>query len=483
MSTLKNKILDRLSFDELPTEDELKTKIKSLIPTYLPELTDLNSSSNLIRLTDLLCVFMGRFILDLSIDVANESMLSVASQYEWAARRAMDLGYTPSPGSGSTVILKLTRTSGSATPTIVTRDNFVYYTRSALNSPRIRFEMLDTEAVIPAGDVGTSVTFTAVMGTRYTGDILGTADGSSLQRYTSSRYRSSPGYELLFIDGIEWIRATDNNLMRHSGTDCVYELSYTEDGNAIFQFGDGNYGAKPMGIMSLEQRILPDGVDGNVAAGTIIDMSPASAKISVTNELPASGWAAPESIDSIKFLGSRAIRINSDCCSPENIEANVENHFLHVGRCYVVPGDRGENTIGVYVCGNGGEDLTNDQLLEIKEYVDLRNTGTEFVFVSNIEYINITVAGTVYVNQTYSITDVQADVEAEMTEYFSPVNIDSYGNRTVDPNGVLYRSFIEHKIMSIAGVSNVSLTSPPLQTGIPSNCIPRIIMSVTYTGA
>lgn len=481
MTTLKNKILDRLSIDGLPTETTLKAAMKSLIPTYLPELTDLNASSNIVRLTDLVAVFMARFMLDLTIDIANESMLATASQYEWVAQRARDLGYTPSPGSGSTVTLTLTRLTASAVPTTVLREDFVFYTRKGLNSPRVRFEMPAASVTVPAGGVGTSVTFSAAQGERITGEVLGTCDGTSFQRLQSTRYRSFPGYEVLVIDGDTWSKATNNNLLEHTALEQVYELYYSEEGNAIFQFGDGTYGAKPSGSAILEQRIIPDDIDGNVAASTIIDTSPSSSILRVSNVSAATGWEAPESVDSIRFQGSRAIRVNTDCCSPENIEANVEANFTYVGRCYTIPGDRGENTIGVYVCGTDGSDLTTVQLTAIKNWIDDRNPGTEFVFVSNIETTNVNVYGTLYVQSGYSTTEVQAAVEAAVAEYFSPTGVDSAGNRTLDPGGILYRALIEHVIMGVAGVHHVTFIAPGTESTITDNALPELDLDLTYS--
>lgn len=475
MSTgISNRALARLTL-ALPTEAQLRDRFKALAQIYLPELTDLNDISDLMRMGDLLAAFFNRYAMELLTDIANEAFVATASDYDFLATRALEVGYTPSPGNGSTVSLTLSNRSTLAIA--VNRTSYVYRTKRMGETAPVEFEMVPGSVTVPAGG---SVTFEAVQGMTVWNESLGSGDGTGLQQFYAAQARAVPDSERVYVAGIRWTLAPRNNLLIADATDTVYERWFDEDGKIHILFGDGEHGKKPADgeAILISYRIIPDGQDGNVPAASVIEMTPSNSALSVTNAIAASGWVAPDLTEDMRFQAARSARVPWDVCvAEEDTEVNVEREFDEVGRCYVAPGERGENTIGVHILDTEGDNPPLALKNEVLTFVERHNPATELSLVLGPSWTDIVVSAIVIYDTSY----VAGSGAAALVAALGPLAYDSAGNRAVLPGMIFYHSIVTKMLMGVTGVVTTSIISPTVAVAVGVNCLPRFTFNITET--
>lgn len=469
---IKNRELQKLSL-ALPSESELFDRFISLLQIYTPEITDLSDVSFTSRLCSLFSAFFTRYSAELLTDIVNEAFNPTAANYEFLAARAIALGYVPKPGNGSTVELSISNRSNLAIS--ISRSSYTYATKRSGESAPVTFEMVPGSVTVPAMS---SVTFNAVQGQTVWNEALGSGDGTGLQRFVSQQARAVPGSERVYVAGERWQLAPGNNLLRAGSESKCYERWYDEDGHLKILFGDLGYGRKPSvgEAVVCSYRVIVDGQNGNVPAGSIVMLSPSNSALSVTNLSAAAGWSPPDTMDQIRFQSSRSARVPWEVCvAEEDIPANVERQFPEIGRCYAVPGERGENTIGVHITAADGSIPSQDLMNRVTAFIGLHNPATERVYTSRASYTNVYVSGRIVHDANY----VPGDAAKEIVDYYGPLAVDSAGNRAAEPGMIIHPSALIKVLMNVPGVTYVELDSPSSSVAIGASRLPLIIASFT----
>lgn len=274
---------------------------------------------------------------------ANESSLSTATKRSSVIALARDLGYDPSGYVASTATVTFANSSGSAvvvpagtTVTArVTKDDAVLY---------IPFET-DSAVTVNASSAATvTVTQgTVVSGSTGYGESVGVSDGSPNQymRLSSDRVVKS-SVKIYVYDGVNYYPWTQvSNLVDYTPYSKVFKV-YDDGYNGYYvQFGDGVSGSIPsQGHVVYAYYREVDGVDGNVAGGTITEITAVPGynaaalavlvgTLTVNNNAAATGGSDPEDLASIRTNAAQAYRSNNRAVTVED----YQNLALQVSGC------------------------------------------------------------------------------------------------------------------------------------------------------
>lgn len=469
---IRNRALQRLSLN-LPSEAKLRAKFLSLAPIYLPELTDLNESADIVRIGDLLAAFFSRYTFELLTDIVNEGFPNGAANFSSLLALSKMMGYNPSPGRASSAVITITNTSSLAIT--LTRSECTYWTRRVGETAPIKFELRDGSVTIPAGGSADAI---VDQGSTVWNESLGNGDGTGLKKFSTRHNIVVPGSERVYVGDTAASPAPRNNLLYAGPEDVMYEWFFNEDGALYIMFGDGTHGYKPsLGeTVSASYRIIDEGQNGNVPSGAINVMSPSHNSLSVTNALAADGWSAADDQDDVRFKMLRSARVLWDVCvAEEDTEVNIEREFPGVGRCYVYPGERGENTVGVHILGVSGTQPSSVLKSSVLAFINRHNPATEHPFVFGVSWCDIPVSAVAYHDDSY----VRGSAESALEESLGPLSKDSNENYSVYPGQVVTTALLISIIKGVDGVVDVTVQSPSQSVTVPLSMLPRFTFSIS----
>lgn len=475
MSLLRNKYLQRIQVDFL-TEDEMRAQLLAAWRRlFKTKLTDENPASTKMRIIDLFIVFAQKWLRDYGETILNESFLGTASLYETIYERARELGYTPRQEIAATATLTLTLSRAITQGLILPKGTYRFQTIPTGSANPVTFELVEDQVIIPAGSAaGSQHQVSIIQGTTIPRELVGTSDGESFQEFETDRgYATASGIRV-YVDDVEWTQV--DNLMVSDPDDTHYEIiRFTEDGHVVIGFGNGDGESSGHGMspevdseIRVTYRVLPGGQSGNVAAGTITRVSPATSLFTVTNIAAASGWTARETIEEIRWNAMRYGRIQEGIITEEDYTIKAEA-IDGVGRAYTVQGEFGENTTAVHVLDEDGNTPDQDFCDSVEATLDDLNPGDEFLTVLKGFFQSVNVAATVWILEGYNAATVLAAVQTALQTWFDPTNYDSAGNRTVYPGQFIHPDHIKKVIETVSGVDRSTVTIPTTETIIPSN--------------
>lgn len=477
---------------DLPTIDDLKDDLQAALDRYFGDsLSDRSESNPVVVMMDLVCAYSAKWILDKVVEIMQQGFIESASGYEFAAARAKDYGYHPSPGNASRGTVTITRAAPATYGRIVNRDETAFYTERQGETEPIRFELVEESVTVPASaGFNASVSAEVIQGTLIENELLGVADGTPLQEFETDQGIAVPNLETVTIfdptgpvSGEVWTRTT--NLLLHTGTDKIYEVTWGEDGKMRILFGTGNrgrdddHGAAPSGDVKITYRVIPEDEDGDVAEGSIIVISPSAPDLTVTNGSATSGYAPPDDVADLRFAAPRSARVNVACCAEDDTPAIVEREFSSVGRFYIVPGYRGEDTVGGFILSSSGGYVSSEIAQEVRAFIEAHNPATQWDFVRRGQFTTVTVYGTVYGKRGYTSSELMTAINTALTNEFGPLAKDTAGNYKTTPGQIVYPGQIQGVISSIAGVDYFDMTSPTAPTACSSTALPQIVPEIT----
>lgn len=242
---------------------------------------------------------------------------------------------------------------------------------------------------------------------------------------------AAPAVELT-ISGERWIRV--QHLLASRSYDLHFTAEPDEDGAVWLRFGDGVNGhevpmlspQQPVGEIELRYRI-GDPVTGNVGLGTLVEVvRPATGTdeqvtldalgtLLVRNVVPATGGAAPASLDRIRQDLTASLH-HGDLQRAVALEdyATVAMQVPGVGRATARATGGQFNTVTVLVDPAGGEELDDGLRTRISEYLDtVRMTGREHLVLA-AEYVPLEVVLDVCAQTGYVANLVRDRVLAEL---------------------------------------------------------------------
>lgn len=258
--------------------------------------------------------------------VANETLLSTATQRDSVLNIAKSYGYNPAGYRAATTTLTFsnaTLTSGLATLPVGTQ--VVGSVTDGDVVRQIRFTTTEEAVLTGSPSVPASVSVTAQHGYNVTsiypaidaldiaGEVIGTSDGTANQVFKLAENQVVDGTLKVFVQvgsmfG-EWTQTL--HLADYGPTDSVYQTSVDGLGNTYIQFGNGVSGAIPNMYATIKaQYIVGGGSLGNIGENTLKEfeyipgltsgqITSVKAAIQISNTI-ATGGVEPESLDSVR---------------------------------------------------------------------------------------------------------------------------------------------------------------------------------------
>lgn len=245
--------------------------------------------------------------------------------------------------------------------------------------------------------------------------------------YLSSEDASNevPAMLEIQVNGMAWHLV--NSLHELSNTRRVYILRHDSQQNATLIFGDGTHGAHlPSGREHLTATYrVGSGEVGNVAANSLTTLRTRPPGIqSVTNPLPASGGADPESLDLARINATRQSHTLQRIISFNDYQ-NFAAMFAGIGKAQAQTlWDGRRHLLYLTVAGNGGQTVPQDSEL-YKSLVTSISAATASpsvpVQVGSFELLYFQLAATLVIDTDYIAQqqDIIANVTSTLSSAFS----------------------------------------------------------------
>ncbi len=263
--------------------------------------------------------------------------------------------------------------------------------------------------------------------------ILGSGSGAQKnQRFTllkppltyvsSSTPSGSQSTLELRVNNILWSESP--SLYPLGGNDQQYILRRTDDGRTEVIFGDGEKGARlPTGQNNVVARYRTGlGLDGNVDAGALsmLMTRPPGVK-GVSNPLPASGGADPETLDKARTNAPLTVRTLERIVTLADYE-DFTRAFAGIGKAQAVDlwtGDR--HLIHVTAAGADGEplDKKSETYKNLKDAIRKAHDPAQSFDVDGFKRLLFNVQAKVVVNDRYVTADVFKAIESALAQAYS----------------------------------------------------------------
>lgn len=276
-------------------------------------------------------------------------------------------------------------------------------------------------------------------------EVIGQADGSSLQRYPLGSEDYAEGSLEVTVGGVLWSEV--ESLYTADPSDRSYQLVEDPDGTLVVEFGDGTNGLVPTGggdiVASYRTKVA---TNGNVGAGSVESLEVASTLKNPTNPRAATGWDQREGHDDAGLERLRRIvpgwaRVGQKIVTPEDAEYHAVRFKTDDDRTPIGRADAAEDVsdvqvITLWVLGPGGGSVTADDLEDLDEYLNGRTVGQQRIgglmlsnqrvdpYVATLRTINATV--NVNILSGYE-GDADKLIAAAVREFLGPMALDSTG--------------------------------------------------------
>mgnify|MGYP002134258693 CR=1 FL=1 len=273
---------------------------------------------------------------------------------------------------------------------------------------------------IAAGD--TTGTVDWIEGTTV-GEDLGESSGAVDQSFQLGQSPFLWDSESVVVDGIVWSRVDD--FLSSGGADQHYVVEVDAFEQATVRFGDGINGAIPASgaLVSVSYRI-GGGIIGNVEAGsltkyvgTVQAADGTQVSFTVTNATKASGGDDRETTAHGKLYGPKSLATNGRAVTNEDFEtiaAGVAGVARALAQTSNEDGAIAENTVHVQVVPDGSGTPSQTLLDQVETAILAVKTNTTRLRVLPASYLDIALAGTVYLRRAKSGQAIQiAAIEAE----------------------------------------------------------------------
>lgn len=208
-------------------------------------------------------------------------------------------------------------------------------------------------------------------------------------------------------------------------TDQVYLVQTDDDGNTSITFGDGINGARlPSGLDNVVATYRSGiGLAGNLAAGklSLLKTRPLGIQ-SVTNPLPATGAADPESRDDIRERAPLTIRTLDRVVSLQDVE-DYTRTFPGIGKAIAISiWAAHAPVIHVTIAGSDGAAVPPDSALYqnlVQAIAQVHDPYQLPPTIASYERIGFEVSATLLIDPRYLPNGVQAAVQARLQQSFA----------------------------------------------------------------
>ncbi|SCL34976.1 putative baseplate assembly protein [Micromonospora rhizosphaerae] len=430
-----NRIDGRPVIDYMARDYEsLLAAMRQRIPEKLPEWRGHASEADFGNVLLELFAHLGDILSFYQDRVANESFLGTARTRRSVIEHLRLIGYELGTAAPASADLTLS-VPADVTETVTIRRGDAFATASERDRPSVRFEYTrDNDLRIDFGtvavDEGTGrKVFRSVpveQGRLFTGQFLGTSDGSPDQRFPLPH----PGLILrppgAALPGGITVTTTlpDDTAQKWTLRDTLafsgpaapdFAVRVDDQDRATVVFGDGRFGAVPPpdARVSATYRV-GGGTAGNVppgAIGVILD-APRLARLgaTVTNPAGAAGGADRESIEHAVRHAPAVFRSMRRAVTAADYEA-IALSFKGVAKVRAVATSWNEVTLFVAPEGGGrGEHVSDVLEANLRAFFEDKRMLSQIVEIADVDYVPIRVTAEVAVESYHVTEDVLARV-------------------------------------------------------------------------
>ncbi len=224
------------------------------------------------------------------------------------------------------------------------------------------------------------------------------------------------------LDGVLWQEVP--SLYGLTPLDQKYIVRIEDDGTTLLTFGDGKSGARlPNGQENVVATYRSGiGLAGQVKAHSLSLLKTRPLGIQeVTNPVPATGAASPESRDEVRAKAPSTVRTLDRIVSLQDFE-DFARAFAGIGKAQAVPLWNGATQL-VYItvaARDGGAVPSDSALYEnLIKAIDSARDPLQLVEVSSYDLLLFNLEATVLVDPRYEAKTVLANVETALLERFA----------------------------------------------------------------
>lgn len=323
---------------------------------------------------------------------------------------------------------------------------------------------------------------TASVGYDIAGEKIGTSNGTSNQSFVLKEKRVNINTVKVYVDnGVAFEKwAQVQYVIDYTGGDNVYSVTIDSDNNVYVNFGDGVAGAIPTKESTIKAvYIAGGGTVGNVGAGVInsfgaipLTSSAATALksviIGITNPLPATGGADPETNDSIRLNAPRALRSLNRAVTLQDF-SDLALSVPGVAKANATATNRSNVTLYVAPTQSGTSDIYPGYL-NYGDDANIQSSQLRFLIETSIpEFMgNKTQIGTSLTIVAPYYTDIFMDISYSTLPQYSGAVVESYINEAL-VNAFTFEDMqfadiitpeeVEFKLRQVTGVQNAKVIS------------------------
>lgn len=400
--------------------DSLNARLENLITSAFPTWTDFEVATFGTILQGMFA-FVGDVLTKYQDNQAAEAFIGRVTQRKNMLALCKLIGFTPRGNTASTVELSISlATALGGVVTIPARTRMK--TESTVNP--VIFETL-VDVSIAAGS---------------TGPVIVSAENAELREEVFSS-TGLPNQELKLSatpyldDSLVLVAANGTytqveSLLESTPTDRHYTVVVDQNERAAVRFGNGSSGSIPNGTITASFKV-GGGVGGRVEVGKVTkfegsfsDEFGAAARLIVTNAVASSPALNRQTVDEIRTLAPRTLRVQNRTVSREDYEINAER-VPGVARSLMLTSDQtdgiDENAGILFVVPEGGGAPSGalKEAVHTMCTVTYPNTLTFDLMVQDAPYVSVPIQAIVYLAKNAVPAAVDATIRDRLARAFA----------------------------------------------------------------
>lgn len=299
--------------------DAVLARLENLIESAWPEWTD-HERANFGNLLVELFAFVSDVLTKYQDNQAAEAFWGRVTQRKNILALCKLIGFSPRGNTASTVELELTLSSALPGDTVLP-ERARAKTESVVDP--VVFELV-APVTIPAGSTG-PVTALAENAERREEVFTSTGLPNQEIRLSGTPYLDNS----LALAAANGTFTQVESLLESTASDRHYTVVVDQNDRALIRFGNGTSGRIPAGSITATYKV-GGGLRGRVEAGKVTKLEDSfsdefgnAARVSVTNPEPSSLALDRQSVEEIRLLGPRTLRVQGRTVAREDYEINA----------------------------------------------------------------------------------------------------------------------------------------------------------------
>ena len=292
-------------------------------------------------------------------------------------------------------------------------------------------------------------------------EVVGSGDGSqSFQQFalqkkpvTFTPYAGPGGAKnslQVLVNKVRWNETP--TLYGKGPDDQVYITRLEEDGTLLLKFGDGNTGARlPTGRNNIVSRYRQGlGLAGRVKENALTTLleRPTGAK-SVTNPLPASGGADPESLEAARISAPTTVKTFNRAVSLRDFEDLVKNNGEVTKASATWVWDGLSRAVHLTVAGQKAGLFESPDLARIHASLTTQRDPNNRLLIDNFKRVQITITASLSIADTHIAQEVAKDAHEVLLKHLS--------FEALEFGETIYLSDIYRVLQDVDGVTSLDI--------------------------